>query len=61
MTPAVAAIVTASPPRHPGDTEDYKLYPGGQTYDVTPIARPAGRLRTRRAIDRGHLSHHWYH
>lgn len=34
-TPAVEALLTASPPGHPGTVSSYKLYPGGKDYYPT--------------------------
>ncbi len=37
QTPAVEALVTASPPNHPGAPASYRLYPGGIVYYPTQL------------------------
>jgi hypothetical protein len=39
-TPPLEALLPTAPPSHPGEVLKYRLYPGGDEYDVTPLVSP---------------------
>jgi hypothetical protein len=51
-TPALEPVLTASPPSHPGSILQYRLYPGGEPYDVELLQSPlSGKTIAPRVIE----------